>query len=86
MRKPISRPILYCLQPKSQQTNVEWVGNSSSGLKVSYMNKLSVLVPVVAAGMLMSGFVVAAPQSAALNGTVGNAPDRAEAYVIATAD
>ena len=54
--------------------------------KESCMKKLSILVPAVAAGILVSGLVVAAPQAGAAKATIAKAPDRAAAYLIATAD
>jgi hypothetical protein len=50
------------------------------------MKKLSILVPAAVAGILVSAMVLAAPQSGAMKPTVAGAPDRAEAYRIATAD
>ena len=50
------------------------------------MKKLSILVPAAVAGILVSAMVLAAPQSGALKSTVAAAPDRAEAYRIATGD
>ncbi len=50
------------------------------------MKKLSILVPAVAAGVLVSAMVFAAPQSGAGKSAAGFAPDRAAAYAIARAD
>ena len=50
------------------------------------MNQLSILVPVVAAGILVSSLVFAAPQTGPAKVMIAKAPDRAEAYRIATAD
>lgn len=50
------------------------------------MKKLSILIPAIAAGILVSGLVVAAPQTGAVKVTVAKAPDRAAAYRIATAN
>jgi hypothetical protein len=50
------------------------------------MKKLSILVPAVAAGILVSGLVFAAPQTGAAKATVAKAPDRAAAYLLATAE
>ena len=50
------------------------------------MNQLSILVPVVAAGILVSSLVFAAPQTGPAKVMIAKAPDRAEAYRVATAD
>jgi hypothetical protein len=50
------------------------------------MKKLSILVPAAVAGVLVSAMVFAAPQTTAVKATVAGAPDRAAAYLIATAD
>lgn len=50
------------------------------------MKKLSILVPAVAAGVFVAAMVFAAPPSATTKANVAKAPDRAAAYLIATAD
>jgi hypothetical protein len=50
------------------------------------VKQLSILVPAVVAGILVSSLVLAAPQTGAAKVTIAKAPDRAEAYRIATAD
>jgi hypothetical protein len=50
------------------------------------MKKLSILVPAVAAGILVSSLVFAAPLAVSAKVTIAKAPDRAEAYRIAMAD
>lgn len=50
------------------------------------MKKLSIFLPAAVAGILVSATVLAAPQSDALKPIVAKAPDRAEAYRIATAN
>lgn len=50
------------------------------------MKKLSILVPAIAAGILVSGLVVAAPQTHTAKVTASHAPDRAAAFLIASAD
>jgi hypothetical protein len=59
---------------------------SSRSKKVSRMKKLSILVPAIAAGILVSGLVVAAPQTHTAKVTASHAPDRAAAFLIASAD
>jgi hypothetical protein len=50
------------------------------------MKKLSILVPAAVAGVLLSAMVLAAPQTATAKATVAGAPDRATAYLIASAN
>lgn len=50
------------------------------------MKKLSILVPAAAVVVLLSAMVIAAPQVGADNGTIAAAPDRSEAFLIASAD
>lgn len=50
------------------------------------MKKISILVPAVAAGVLLSAMVFAAPQATLGKATVSVAPDRAAAYAGASAD
>lgn len=50
------------------------------------MKKLSILVPAAVAGILVSAMVLAAPQSGSETASPAGAPDRAAAYLIATAD
>jgi hypothetical protein len=46
---------------------------------------MGVLVPAIAAGILVSGLVVAAPQTGTAKGAIAKSPDRSAAYLIATA-
>lgn len=50
------------------------------------MKNLSILVPAAMAGVLVAATVFAAPMSVTAKPTPASAPDRAEAYRIATAD
>lgn len=50
------------------------------------MKKLSTLVPAAAAVVLLSAMVLAAPESATTNPAVAGAPDRAAAFMIASAN
>ena len=50
------------------------------------MKKLSILVPAAVAGVLLSAMVLAAPQTVTTKATVAGAPDRAAAYMLATAN
>lgn len=50
------------------------------------MKKITLLVPAAAAVVLLSAMVIAAPQGGADKGTIAAAPDRAEAFQIASAD
>jgi hypothetical protein len=50
------------------------------------LKKLSILVPAVVAGLLLSSLVLAAPQTGTSKVMIAKAPDRAEAYRLATAD
>lgn len=50
------------------------------------MKNLSILVPAVAAGVLVAAMVFAAPTAHIEQSAVGAAPDRAAAYVLAQAD
>ncbi len=50
------------------------------------MKKLSILVPAAAAGILLSAMVLAAPLQVAGKAPVAQAPDRAAAYLAASAD
>ena len=83
---PTSWPNLYRSGSKSQQTNVTTEAGVLGIQKVFTMKKLSILIPAIAAGILVSGLVVAAPQTGAAKVTVAKAPDRAAAYLIATAN
>jgi hypothetical protein len=53
---------------------------------VYHVKQLSILVPAIAAGILVSSLVLAAPQTAPSKVMIAKAPDRAEAYRIAMAD
>lgn len=50
------------------------------------MKRLSILVPAAAAGVLLSAMVFASPLPEKGKTTVAQAPDRAAAYLTATAD
>lgn len=50
------------------------------------MKELSILAPAVAAGVLLSAMVLAAPISGAGKASLAQAPDRATAYLTASAD
>lgn len=50
------------------------------------MKKITVLVPAAVAVVLLSATVIAAPQAGADKASVSGAPDRAEAFLIASAD
>lgn len=50
------------------------------------MKKLSILAPAVAAGVLFSAMVLAAPLPVAGKASVAQSPDRAAAYLAASAD
>jgi hypothetical protein len=59
------------------RANVVPAGDSS-------MKNLSILVPAVMAGVLVAATVLAAPLSDAAKPVPAGAPDRAEAYMLAT--
>ena len=48
------------------------------------MKNLPIIVPAVVAGVLLSAMVLAAPQSGSQKAVPAGAPDRAEAYAIAS--
>lgn len=50
------------------------------------MKRLSILAPAAGVVVLLSAMVIAAPQAGTDKGSVAAAPDRAEAFLIASAD
>jgi hypothetical protein len=50
------------------------------------MKKLSSLIPAAVATVLLSAMVLAAPQTSATSAAAAKAPNRAEAYALATAN
>ena len=85
MGMPECRPNLCRPRPKSQQTKLSDI-SSHFTLKRLLMKKLSILVPAAAAGILLSAMVLAAPLQVAGKAPVAQAPDRAAAYLAASAD
>jgi hypothetical protein len=50
------------------------------------MKKITLVVPAAAAVVLLSAMVIAAPQAGASKDRIASAPDRSEAFQIASAD
>jgi hypothetical protein len=50
------------------------------------MKKITLVVPAAAAVVLLSAMVFAAPQAGAIKDRIASAPDRSEAFQIASAD
>jgi hypothetical protein len=48
--------------------------------------KISILVPAAVAGVLLAAMVLAAPQTSATSVVAGEAPNRAEAFVLASSN